>query len=359
LHKNQFAASFFSYKNEIYLFGGYGLFTSKNILVKYDFKAREWFLIPYNSIERPNPGENFESILIGDNFYVFGGNHQKEVEIGEELNDPNILWRLNLKTKIWTKMGHANVKHIPTNHYNGINNFVVKNKLYIISSLYSAVIDIENNKITYYKSPIVITDERIIYNPKNNTINYLTTLSSNRKIVFTSTKLEDFFKEPLETETFYKEPFDFAKGITYLSFSLLLLLPFGLWKFKRSKKHKISKPNKSDNKLTYSISQKEIYFNNNLLHDFTSLELAVLSFLFEHIEEYIPIHNINFIIEQEIVTNSPNTILRKREAVTHLLKSKLSIILNIGYEDIILEQRNAQDRRIKEIKLNEKYFVVS
>ena len=40
-----------------YDFGGYGLFTFKNILTKYDFKTREWELVKYsdyNNIPEPS-----------------------------------------------------------------------------------------------------------------------------------------------------------------------------------------------------------------------------------------------------------------------------------------------------------------
>ena len=45
LQLNQLGSSNFIYKNEIYFFGGYGLFTFKNILTKYDFITSEWLLI--------------------------------------------------------------------------------------------------------------------------------------------------------------------------------------------------------------------------------------------------------------------------------------------------------------------------
>lgn len=356
LHKNQYVASPFNYKNEIYLFGGYGLFTSKNMLTKYDFKSREWFLIPYTSIERPTPGENYESILIKDYLYIFGGTHQNETGMGEIPNTPLVLWRLDLKTKSWENLGNLNLKYIPRDHHYGINNFIANNKLYIISSLYSAIIDIPQNKITYYKSPLIITDEKIVYNPKNNTLNFLKNLSSNRKTTFVSIKLDDFFKEPFESEIFYEKPVDFFKWTAYLSFILIVISPIGIWKYRKRKKSKIV--HFRENKIIYVQTEQKIIFNNQQIHDLTNLEYSVLKFLMEHINSFIPIHNINFIIEKEVDTQSSNTILRKREAVSHLLKSKLSIMLNIPYEEVIIEQKNTQDRRIKEIKLNEKYFKI-
>ena len=44
-HKNQYGAVPFQYKNNIYLWGGYGLFTFKNILTKYSFDTHEWNIV--------------------------------------------------------------------------------------------------------------------------------------------------------------------------------------------------------------------------------------------------------------------------------------------------------------------------
>lgn len=356
LHKNQYSASYFAYKNEMYLFGGYGLFIDKNILTKYDFKSKEWFLVPYNSIERPIQGSKYENIVIGNDLYLFGGGHQSEIGIGASYNNPNLLWKFNFKDRIWKNLGTIHLKHIPSAHEYGINNFILGDKMYILAAEYSAIIDIKNNKITYYKSPLTITDQKVIYNPKNNTFNYLVNLSSNRKTIFISTKVEDFFKEPIETETFYEEPFSITKGITYSSFALLLLLPFGVWYYRKKGKTAPLQLNEKETVLVYSALENIFTQNDYLVHDLTSLEHSVLSFLIQNNGEYKPIHDINFIIENEIKTSSINTVLRKRESLLHLLKSKLSILLNIPYEEVILEQKSKQDRRIKEIKLNCKYF---
>ena len=70
LHKNQFDAASFVYKNEIYFFGGYGLFTHKNILTKYDFKMREWVLVDfYTNLNSPALSNPFY-FSIKENIYL-------------------------------------------------------------------------------------------------------------------------------------------------------------------------------------------------------------------------------------------------------------------------------------------------
>lgn len=73
---------------------------------------------------------------------------------------------------------------------------------------------------------------------------------------------------------------------------------------------------------------------------------------------YIPLQNINSIIEKRAKTHSVNSIIRKRETTIHLLKYKLSLLLNTCFDDIIIEQKNKNDKRIKEIKLNTQHFKI-
>jgi hypothetical protein len=42
LHNSQFGSTPFIYNKQIYFFGGYGLFTYKNIITRFDFKNGEW-----------------------------------------------------------------------------------------------------------------------------------------------------------------------------------------------------------------------------------------------------------------------------------------------------------------------------
>jgi hypothetical protein len=49
-HMNQFEGAYFMDEGEPRIYGGYGLFTSKNIITRYDTLEREWFVINTNNI---------------------------------------------------------------------------------------------------------------------------------------------------------------------------------------------------------------------------------------------------------------------------------------------------------------------
>lgn len=73
LHRNQFGATRFVYNNEIYFYGGYGLFTFKNILTKYDFQTREWIEVRTFSKTSMDTRESAFSFVKNSELYVFGG----------------------------------------------------------------------------------------------------------------------------------------------------------------------------------------------------------------------------------------------------------------------------------------------
>lgn len=360
LHKNQFHASHFQYNNEMYLFGGYGLFTYKNILTKFDFSTKEWFLVGNKSKEKPFPGTDQYHILIGNHFYLFGGYREDEISFGPKPNNPNKLWKYNLKNYTWESIGIVNLKYnIP--FYNGLgkNNFIADQKIYITDFGYSAIVDILNNKITYYKTKIPINNEKIIYNPKNKTLNYLTVKTATRQVEFTSIPLKDFFQNPIEVDKFYTNPIfyysNWIYGGVFISFlSIVFWLKIKTKKKKKTRHKSITTEKKSI--ILYDPENDLFHYNGSIIENLSSLEQSLLSYLMNNLENYILIHNLNGIIEKSINSQSINTVLRKREATLNSLKTKISLILDVDYDDVILEQKNQQDKRIKEIKLNNQFF---
>lgn len=99
--RNQYNSNAFFFKKKLYLFGGYGLFTSKNIITYFDKEKKEWFLEIYSGNEKPEAISSSYSILDRNYFYVFGG--------GQAINGlpkfSNQVWKYNLYTKRWSDLG--------------------------------------------------------------------------------------------------------------------------------------------------------------------------------------------------------------------------------------------------------------
>lgn len=357
LHKNQYGGSEFQYKNEIYLFGGYGLFTLKNIITRYDFNSGEWIQIPCKSDEKPFPGNNYKKILIGDDFYIFDGLKGKKTGIGNEKNLPNTVWKFNLIDGVWKKLGEVHLKYdINFEVSENRNTFNKGNQMYIFDNVYSAIIDLKENRITYYKTKVIIKNTYVIFNPNNQTINFLDTRSSNRKTELVTLPLSVVMNNPIDSETFYRPSLFSKDRLMYSSFALLALLFVPIYFYRKSRKKESRMGFSKDSVIVYRTSENRFYYKGNLLQELSALELSVLEYMAQNVENYNSIHNINFIIEQEMNGQNMNTLLRKREAVLNGIKTKISLIMNVGFNEVILEQKNIQDRRIKEIKLNEELF---
>ena len=71
-HKNQYGGTFFLYKGQPHIFGGYGLFTMKNIITYYNVKEREWFVHQVTG-DLPKPRYQAHGMPVGDVFFAAAG----------------------------------------------------------------------------------------------------------------------------------------------------------------------------------------------------------------------------------------------------------------------------------------------
>ena len=108
IFQNQCSSAKFVYKNSLHLFGGYGLFTYKNILTKYDAKNKDWVQVQTFGDETPSPRSRFYSYVVDENFYVFDGYEEDPNDILNAKKCDNTFWRLHLPTMRWYKMGKFN-----------------------------------------------------------------------------------------------------------------------------------------------------------------------------------------------------------------------------------------------------------
>lgn len=102
-HRNQFSGFFFSYNEELYLLGGYGYWTSKNYLTKFNFQSGSWDLIKTSGTP-PKFGINQGSFVKdGSSVFVFDFFSKKADKVDDEKN--HSLFELNLSKMSWNKKG--------------------------------------------------------------------------------------------------------------------------------------------------------------------------------------------------------------------------------------------------------------
>lgn len=102
-HANQFDGTFFLYKGEPHIFGGYGLFQFKNIITRYDINDKEWYAYDFEG-NVPEPRHHSPGWVESNKFYVVGG-FGGDTKLRKSFND---VWVFDFKLLKWKRLGFFN-----------------------------------------------------------------------------------------------------------------------------------------------------------------------------------------------------------------------------------------------------------
>lgn len=350
LHQNQFGASTFVYKKEIYYFGGYGLFTFKNILTKYIIKSKEWMAIQTFGSEFPSLRRDANQILSGDNLYIFGGSSENpnDYYFGKIPSD-NIVWKLNLKTMTWHKEGIYNTI-IKTDE--GYFNFQYNNKMYMFSrsadnKFYE--IDISNNSIKKYSLPSYLNIKSCYFDQNTEELVVLHFLSTIAKSKVIRLKLNPILINPILTETFISNPYE--KWIySFVGLVVLSIIIFLLYK------SKIKNTIQQHKSILFDHKSQKLQFKGKTLDSFDSNELKIITYLINNQADFIPLNSLNNLFEQDDLTENYSSTTKRRENTLNTIITKLSLITGSNESEIVLYRKNPDDKRMKEIKLKENFI---
>lgn len=345
-HKNQFMASSFIYNNEIYYFGGYGLFTFKNILTKFDFKTKEWELVKYKNNNRiPEPRTNALLFIKKEKLYLIGGltddfETNLTTTINKRLND---IWELNLKTKEWNYLG--DLKDEKSINYLYFQDVINEKLVFDYGKLYE--FDFDNNSLNFTEPKDKYTFSRFErFNPITNEIFYIleTSDESNRKLEIIIEDYNIYTSEFVNSKTLIKSNI-FYYSVAFLVFTIVLIL---IYYFKRKRKESF------ENKIY--LKNSLFYFKDKLIHNLSSDENDLLLFFFKQKENPTPMNEVvDFFSKKDNTTY--NTLTKKKDLVLNGLKQKLAFILEVNEDELFISQKNTEDKRIKEIQLNPKCFL--
>jgi hypothetical protein len=348
-HNSQYHAASFVYKDEIYFFGGYGMFTYKNILTKYDFKTNEWDLVRYRDYDEiPEPRADAVSFLINDNLYIISGhnvNFDKETK-SEKFNLLDDVWKLNLKTKTWEFVGKLKDHNLifDFEHYesyqNKNNNFLENRSLFKV--------DFDNQEVHYFtknnKFNVSFFEK---YNLQNNEIIYAianSDASKNEAKVIVEPFIE-YSGTIINSEKLFSQN---KYSYFHLLWLLFLILPFTYLR-----KRKSLDLNKNKNCVLFK--DEKLYHKRKAITNLSIEEKELLSFFFNNLTNTIQMNDVvDFIAKDD--TSNYNTLTKKKDVILNALKQKLSFILEINEEEIFVYSKNNEDKRIKEIRLNPLFF---
>ena len=148
--KNQFGAASFTYKNKIYMYGGYGMWSFKNYTTYYDLSSNQWELFRTQSQKQPHSRWKPIFNLVGNKLYVLGGRSSlPENYMTDVILKDMFVIDMDLKT-IKTLSEQVNPK-TPLLFHSHNNGFALDNKRAFLYNNSVKAFDFPNNKFYNYK----------------------------------------------------------------------------------------------------------------------------------------------------------------------------------------------------------------
>lgn len=347
LFQNQIGSAKFVYKNVLHLFGGYGLFTYKNIVTKYDAKNKDWVQVQTFGDEIPSPRTRFYSYVVNENLYVFGGDEEDSSDVINFKKCDNTVWRLHLPTMQWHKIGQFDASLLGENTF---LTFAANDKLYLISvSTLGMVfeIDIAKNTIKKFTHKTLIQPSQIYYDNTKKELVCVTWTSNGKNKIFQAS-LDTFLGKPIDESAFIMP---FYKEITTVSFSLgisILFIILGIAFYLTKQKKNSLMP---FNGIVYKKETGNFYYKNKQIDNLAEPEFRLLLYLIENEMRFIALNELNHLFKNENNSENFSSIVKRREITLATLLQKLNNITKLSEKEILINRKNPEDKRIKEIKI--------
>jgi putative lipase involved disintegration of autophagic bodies len=180
---------------------------------------------------------------------------------------------------------------------------------------------------------------------KNNTI-YGIFENNKRKIYFSKKTIQDIKGKYLGSEPFitsYEGMID-KKYILWGALILGLCIIISIYVKKRFKRN-------FDIAIIYNSKTNEFEFKQKKITSFEDNEKKVLYFLLEHPNEYVSLNALNELFENTKQKETVTTIIKRRELTVNSLIAKVALITEIPETNLVLERKNAEDKRLKDVML--------
>ena len=339
-HENQFGHSLFEHNNRIYAFGGYGLFTFKNLLLYYDDVSKEWLQV--NTPVKPTERAKQFFQLTKNDLFIFGGGYVDN----NKLIPRKECWKFNFALNKWSKIGQIEKNTFQLHFFNGSDKVELPLEI-SVSYPTAKVIDIPNNKILYFENSLY---QKIAYAIFDNSKKHLLLekRTKNALIFFTLAKEQVLQRKIEETSLFEVETSEQA-SILLIGFLVIILITSVVvmfWLY-RKKRHKTEK----EVPLTLKLKNNNIYIGERMINnELTLLEFRILKKFIELKDTPIDIVALNELFEDENTSHAAQK--KRRETTLKTLREKLAFFLSITQENVFLESRDKNDKRIKMFNIN-------
>jgi hypothetical protein len=336
-HENQFDGSFFMFEGVPHVYGGYGMFTAKNIITRYDTTIGEWYAVDAKG-EFPPAG--CWNILIEDqsNLILFEG---YKLHNNKYWNRINGIYQFNKKNSSWKRIGLFNHELKGNRNDSPFANQVLNNNALFCYGNYIVSYNVRTKSYIKYKLDSNFLYRKALRN-KNLVLFFKETISPSYIVEV----MDISFLQKCEMKKgslVFIPKFDLMNWLK-LNWYIPLLVFFFMYFIFKILKIKFSNKNKNARIKIQPIQLSKLEILNLSEHENRLMEL----FLNAH--SGLEISAINDLVNYDDPTI--DTLKKRREILLKDLRIKLSIHYNIPVSQIFIEHRMETDKRMKLIFLN-------
>ena len=345
-HRMQIESSQFIYKENIYKYGGYGFWSNRNFITRFDVKTHEWELVPFSKSKTIPKGRHHSiTKVIGDDLYVIGGISLNELNplVFENNNE---VWKFDLVNGIWERLGEIKDWSDKLISYTIIDfgdKLIIDNTdkdvLYEIDIVKNTVRSFNRTsfarKVNNSSLPMFFyKGEFYGFFKEDNYLNQITLVKRNS---------DEIFGKFISEDHFYENEINFINYILSI-FGFLLLIPIGILVYKR----RLIK-----NKLVIK-KDGNLYFNSKKL-DLEDQGLVVLKYLMTSKEPVYSKDIISLINKPQMEYSHKTRILND---TLYKINYKIKSTLKTDYDPITVI-KSTFDKRLKVYSINKDLFVKS
>ena len=330
--RNQYAGAFFSYKNQLYLLGGYGFWKTKSILTKFNFNSGDWEYIQTNGAPPANGIDNPVFTIKDNSLYLFDFFERPQNKA--QIKNPN-LYSLNMETLTWEKGGLINPSFIGEKNTSGDRFFNINGRVLISKMLSPRIfeIDLDNNKMKKYADKLLLYKSRGKSIIKNNIIISSVRNTSNNTSSITYYDLSDLDKSVVSEDYFIRGSISFVNYLIGGGIALIIILIF-LW----LSNDRVSK--------SYFVSSNSLFNSLNQIN--LDPDEAKVILLFTK-KEIVPNREVLLVFEEKGKTKDFAT-KRKNKTIESINKR----FKRVFGKNIIVKEKDELDSRITNYALNNK-----
>ena len=327
-HKMQIASTIFRYNNEIYRYGGYGYFSAREFIVKFDFETNEWESVKVNGELIPPARFSNAFSIDENNLTIIGGttvdryNREKRFHLTD-------MWQFSFEELKWSfLLDSEEIQPIDYEAFKFDNKIFFREGNYL-KSLNLDSFELSNNNLT---NALLKVSKRFKIHYFDGSFHFVVDRNNGERVLISRTK-----KELLGTPKFLKS----LENKNLLSFNnliitgLLLFVIITIFFLRRYFNSVILKTNKIKyrNKTVF-ISEEEYLVLKEFFRNQNSLENNILQNLVNK-DQYERSHNV-----------------RRKNNLINTLNSKLQILFNNNSFNYIEIKKSDFDKRYKRYFLN-------